>query len=171
MDRWDAAKAIVTACAHDILAFVKTSDLASPIPSPQRLRCSTPILDKVSGRPIADRGTLSVNWGGRTCYLGFTLPFQLFEALAYRPNRYILVEDLLDEVWCQCRSNAAVRSVVRDLRNRLRKARMPELAAAIDGSNRGRYGLMLDSLQHKIAPKSHHKPSRPRTGIRQNGRH
>jgi len=99
-----------------------------------------------------------IAWGdGRTCYLGFTLPFQLFEALACRPNRYLPVEDLLDEVWCQCRSNAAVRSVVRDLKDRLRQAGMPEVAAAIDGSNRGRYGLMLNRLPRTARPELHRK--------------
>lgn len=146
MDRWDAAKAIVTACADDILAFVKTSDPTCPLASLQRRHYPATVLDRVSGRLIADRGTLSINWDGRTCYLGFTLPFQLFEALACRPNRYIPVEDLLDEVWSQVRSDAAVRSVVRDLRSRLREAGMADLAAAIDGSNRGRYGLMLERL-------------------------
>jgi len=64
-----------------------------------------------------------------------------------RPNRYITREQLLDEVWGGCRSDAAVRSVVRDLRKRLKEAGMGDLAEAIDGSNRGRYGLMLNRLR------------------------
>jgi DNA-binding response OmpR family regulator len=145
VDRWDAAKAIVTACADDVLTFVRTSDPTCPAASTRDRRYPTTVLDHASGRFIADSGTLSINWGGRTCYLGFTLPFQLFEALARRPNRYIPVEELLDEVWTQVRSDAAVRSVVRDLRARLREAGMADLAEAIDGSNHGRDGLMLES--------------------------
>ncbi len=170
MDRWDAAKAIVTACADDILRFVRTSDPTCPSASLRNRRYPATVLDHASGRLVADRGTLSINWDGRTCYLGFTLPFQLFEALARRPNRYIPVEDLLDEVWADVRSDAAVRSVVRDLRSRLRAAGMADLAEAIDGSNRGRYGLLLDRLLPQIPPKSHRNLSRRRTGTCQNRR-
>ena len=94
--------------------------------------------------PIADQSTLSVAWDGRHCYLGRTLLLRFFERLARRPNQYITYERLLQDVWEGPRSNEAIRSVVRDLRRKLRGAGMGDLADAIDGSNRECYGLILD---------------------------
>ena len=54
-------------------------------------------------------------------------------------------ERLLQDVWDGPRSNEAIRSVVRDLRRKLKSAGMGDLADAIDGSNRECYGLILDS--------------------------
>ena len=48
---------------------------------------------------IADRATFSVRWGGRTCYLGDTLPFRLLERLARRPDRLFSYGVLLQDVW------------------------------------------------------------------------
>ena len=139
----------MTRCADDILAFVENSRHANSVATPPQESNPSILFDAVSGRSVADADTLSINWNGRTCYLGFTLPFQLFEALVRRPNRYITREQLLDDVWGVSRSDAAVRSVVRDLRKRLKEADMGDLAEAIDGSNCGRYGLMLNRLRPK----------------------
>lgn len=94
--------------------------------------------------PRIDRRLLSVIWRGRACFLGNTLPFRLLERLARRPNIYVSCEQLLEDVWHGTRSMAAVRSVVKELRQRLRAAGMEDLAGAIDGGVSGHYGLMLD---------------------------
>ncbi len=94
-------------------------------------------------RPFADQSSFSVVWDGRRCYLGRTLLFRFFERLARRPNQYVTYERLLQDVWDGPRSNEAIRSVVRDLRRKLKCAGMGDLADAIDGRNRECYGLIL----------------------------
>jgi DNA-binding response OmpR family regulator len=94
-------------------------------------------------RPLIDRTLLSVEWRGKTCFLGNTLPFRLLERLARRPNQYFSYEQLLDDVWEGPRSFSAVRSVVKVLRKKLTAAGMNDLANAIDGTVCHHYGLML----------------------------
>lgn len=93
-----------------------------------------------------DRETLAVRWNGRSCYLGFTMAFRLLERLARRPNFYVTHDQLLQDIWGGPRSKSAIRSAVNDLRSRLASAGMGDLANAIDGSNAGRYGLILRGL-------------------------
>ena len=93
--------------------------------------------------PQIDRRLLSAIWRGRSCFLGNTLPFRLLERLARRPDIFVPCEQLLDDVWHGPRSMAAIRSVVKELRQRLRAAGMDDLAGAIDGSVSGHYGLMI----------------------------
>lgn len=90
-----------------------------------------------------ERGMLSVHFKGRTCFLGNTLPFKFLCRLAVHPNNYVSYEELLSEVWEGVRSNAAVRSVAKTLRSRLRQAGLAELAAAVDGTVPGHYVLKL----------------------------
>ena len=96
------------------------------------------------GRPVVDRTTFTVHWGGKTCFLGNTLPFKFMERLARRPNQLVPCDQLLDEVWQCCRSREAMRSVVKVLRQKLGQAGMKDLAGAIDGTTVGHYGLMLN---------------------------
>ncbi len=98
---------------------------------------------KAGHRPRADATTFSVEWRGRTCFLGNTLLFWLFERLARSPNRYVAHVDLLDDVWRSERESSTIRGVAKRLRDRLVAADMEELAAAIDGSVSGYYGLIL----------------------------
>jgi DNA-binding response OmpR family regulator len=95
---------------------------------------------------VADPRELVVRFGGKTCFLGNTLPFRLLARLAQRPNRYFTYEELLADVWeGDCRSDASVRSVVKVLRRKLREAGMGQLADAIDGTERGHYALKVES--------------------------
>ena len=105
---------------------------------------STPVRDS-NGRPMVDYTTFTVHWNGKTCYLGNTLPFKLFERLSRRPNQLVHCDQLLDEVWQCCRSREAMRSVVKVLRQKLVRAGMKDLARAIDGTTARHYGLMLNS--------------------------
>ena len=98
---------------------------------------------KTEHRPRADATTFSIEWHGRTCFLGNTLLFWLFERLARSPNRYVAHVDLLDDVWRSERESSTIRGVAKRLRDRLVAADMEELAAAIDGSVSGYYGLIL----------------------------
>lgn len=95
---------------------------------------------------LADATTFCAYYRGRYCYLGNTLTFGLFHLLAERVNRYVPYSDLLSEVWKrEERSAEAIRNVVQQLRKKLAASGMSELARAIDGSNRGHYGLILTS--------------------------
>jgi DNA-binding response OmpR family regulator len=95
------------------------------------------------GTQFVDEDVLSVNYRGRSCFLGNTLSFRFFSQLAQRPNAYLTYEELFSEVWQCDRSDAAVRSVVKRLRSALRRHGMTELADAIDGSVPGHYALKL----------------------------
>jgi DNA-binding response OmpR family regulator len=95
------------------------------------------------GFSIIDRATFTVHWGGKSCYLGNTLPFKFLERLARRPNQLIPCDQLLDDVWQGLRSREAMRSVVKVLRQKLSQAGMEDLAKAIDGTTAGHYGLMF----------------------------
>jgi DNA-binding response OmpR family regulator len=93
--------------------------------------------------PIIDEQLLSVRYRDRLCHLGSKLPYRLFKRLLQRPNTYFTHDELLNDVWRGVRSSSAVRSAVKRLRSMLRKAKMPELADAIDGSIPGRYAFRL----------------------------
>jgi DNA-binding response OmpR family regulator len=93
--------------------------------------------------PTVDHGLLSIRFRGRSCFLGNTLPFQLFARLVSRPNVYLPYQELLTEVWHGRRSDSAVRGVVKRLREKLRQTGMTELAKAIDGTVPGHYALKL----------------------------
>lgn len=100
-----------------------------------------------SPRPaIIDEATLSVRWAGRTCRLGDTKPFKLLQRLARRPNVFISCDSLLDEIWDEHTSCAAVRSAAKVLRRKLTAAGMEDLATAIDGSVAHHYALTLTGL-------------------------
>ena len=92
---------------------------------------------------LFDLEMLTINFQGKKCFFGNTLPFRLFVRLARRPNTYVRYDDLLAEVWDAARTNEAIRSVVKTLRSKLRAAKMAALAEAIDGSVPGHYGLRL----------------------------
>jgi DNA-binding response OmpR family regulator len=93
--------------------------------------------------PLVDHTSFTVHWDGRRCHLGNTLAFRLFQALAKRPDTYLSTADLMEEIWSGQRSASAVRSAVCDLRRRLIRAGLADLAARIDGGNRRHYALVL----------------------------
>jgi DNA-binding response OmpR family regulator len=94
--------------------------------------------------PRIDGDMLQVHFRGKTCSLGNTLPFRFLQHLLRCPNKYFTYEELLHDVWDGRRSDAAVRSVVKRLRVRLKREGMSELANAIDGSHSGRYALRIN---------------------------
>ena len=78
-------------------------------------------------------------------HLGNTLTFRLLERLARCPNQYVTHLDLIRDVWedeLLDTTTATIRSLVRQLRCKLRGAGWTDLAAAIRGHN-GRYVLCL----------------------------
>ena len=89
-----------------------------------------------------DRETLTVFWQDRACFLGHTLPFRLLETLAQHSNQYISMDRLMQDLWGGPKAPSTIRSAVSDLRIRLRSSRMQGLAALIDGTNPGYYGLI-----------------------------
>jgi DNA-binding response OmpR family regulator len=94
--------------------------------------------------PTIDRSVMCVVYRGQSCFLGNTLMLKFLERLARRPNRYVSYDSLLSDVWNSIRENSSVRSVVKELRAKLRAAGMSRLSDAIDGHVSGHYGLMLD---------------------------
>ncbi len=92
--------------------------------------------------PQADVALLSVRVGDRACFLGNTLPFWLMAKLLKRPNQYLPYSTLMNEVWRGPRSAAAIRSVVRDLRAKLRSAGLHQVANSIHGKVRGHYAYL-----------------------------
>jgi hypothetical protein len=94
-------------------------------------------------RPLLDESTLSVIWRAKTLHLGHTLAFRLLARLARCPNQYVTHLDLLRDVWDNEElATATIRSLVRELRRKLRIGGMTDLATAIRGHN-GRYVLEL----------------------------
>lgn len=95
---------------------------------------------------IIDLQMLSVVYRGKRCFLGNTLPFRLMRSLANQANRYVSYEQLSEEVWDDVPTREAVRSVVKVLRSKLKKAGLDAIAGIIDGHVKGHYALMLDRL-------------------------
>lgn len=116
----------------------------------EQIAAALTAIDEVAESPHAknglaiDREQLTISWNGSRCYMGYTIPFRLLERLARRPNQYITHECLLHDIWGGPRSKSALRSAVNNLRSHLISAGMGDLAKAIDGSNAGRYGLILN---------------------------
>ncbi len=94
-------------------------------------------------RPRLDRQLFEVRYGDTACVLGNTLEFRLLERLLQRPNIYHTHDNLLSTVWKGVVSVDAIRSVVKTLRAKLRKANLEELADCIDGSKKGHYAIRL----------------------------
>jgi DNA-binding response OmpR family regulator len=97
-----------------------------------------------SDRLFIDHDRLQVAFAGRVCVLGNTLPFKLLERLARRPNTYVTHDELLSDVWEGIRSESAIRSAIKRLRQALRRQGLSKLADAIDGTSAGRYCLHLE---------------------------
>ncbi len=107
-------------------------------------RTSLPAAEPGKAPPLIDRASFSVNFRGKTCFLGNHLPFQFLARLAERPNAYVSYEDLLADVWGRTVSDSSVRSVAKELRQRLRRGGLADLADAVDGSEAGHYALKLN---------------------------
>ncbi len=107
---------------------------------------SVPEQSLSSDTPIIDRPMLSVAYQGRSCFLGNTLPLRLLERLLRRPNHYVHYNQLQDDVWHSDPSPESVRSVVKELRRKLRGAGMQKLAKAIDGRVAKHYCLNLAAI-------------------------
>ena len=96
-----------------------------------------------TNKPFANRKTLSIEWAGKSCFLGNTLLFWFFDRIARTPNQYVSHLDLLEDVWGGERKEATIRGVAKRLRDRLNECGMEFLALSIDGSESGYYGLIL----------------------------
>ncbi|WP_397570428.1 helix-turn-helix domain-containing protein [Schlesneria sp. T3-172] len=105
-----------------------------------------PLTPSQTADPRIDYGLMCVEFQGRHCFLGNTLMLKFFGRLARRPNCYLSYEVLLNDVWNAVRESSSVRSVVKELRGKLRAAGMSKLSDVIDGSVARHYGLMLNRL-------------------------
>jgi DNA-binding response OmpR family regulator len=90
-----------------------------------------------------DRSTFAVTWQGKGCPLGNTTAFRLIEKLARRPEEYISIDQLLDDLWSAPRSYSTLRSTVCRLKAKLDTAGMRDLSLRIDGRVHGYYALRL----------------------------
>jgi DNA-binding response OmpR family regulator len=131
-----------------IEADLPASGIILPTPRPRTLQL--------------DRAAFAVRWGTKTCHLGHSVLFRVMEVLVRHPDQYISRERLLDLAWHGSRSDSTVRSAIGELRARLAKAGLHEVAAAIDGRNLGHYRLRLTRARR---PKgSNSNPTRIRLG-------
>jgi DNA-binding response OmpR family regulator len=96
---------------------------------------------------LIDANTFTVHWRGRVCQLGYTIAFRLLTRLEIQRDEFVPHQRLFQDVWQGARSPSALRSAIADLRSRLARAGMRDLANAIDGHNHGHYGLMLRGLR------------------------
>jgi DNA-binding response OmpR family regulator len=94
---------------------------------------------------LIDDARFTVRWNGDECHLGATVLFRLLRRFVRSPNRYLPVQQLLDDVWGDERTGSAVRSAVWNLRTKLHEAGMADLAGAIRGQP-GHYGIFLHGL-------------------------
>ena len=92
-------------------------------------------------RPRVDHSLLCVIHHGKPCFLGNTLALKFIDRLLQRPNCYVSYDKLLEEIWGGVRSHAAVRSLVKTLRAKLREAGLEGLASSIDGSVKGHFAI------------------------------
>jgi len=140
------AETLMTAaiCAQEIRNIVRAElDDDAHTDRGRRDARMAPTLAHHKQRPLIDESTLSVIWKGKGLHLGHTLAFRLLERLARCPNQYVTHLDLLRDVWDDdFTSTATIRSMVRELRRKLRGGGMADLATAIRGHN-GRYILEL----------------------------
>ena len=140
------AEALMTAaiCAQEIRTVARTE--LDDDARTDRERSTAGLAPKLAHhrqRPLLDESTLSVIWKGKTLHLGHTLAFRLLARLARRPNQYVTHLDLLRDVWDDDDlATATIRSQVRELRRKLCRGGMTDLATAISGHN-GRYILKV----------------------------
>jgi DNA-binding response OmpR family regulator len=139
------SEALMTAaiCAREIHAVVRTLiDSETPIELSRGANGSAHFVQDKQ-RPLLDESTLSVMWNDKKLHLGHTLSYRLLARLARRPNQYVTHLDLIRDVWDDDDlATATIRSLVRELRRKLRSGGMTDLADAIRGHN-GRYILDL----------------------------
>ena len=134
-----AAHAAAMAASEEAMRLLSAEFEAITQPQVHTAFSQTPPTD----RPVIDRATLSVLFKGRSCFLGNTLPFRLLDRLLRRPNQFVSYEQLQDDVWNSMPSPESIRSVVKELRRKLRCVGMDGLANAIDGKVARHYSLTL----------------------------
>lgn len=137
-----AAHAAAMAASEEVMALLSAEFEAA---TAFVTRPGTPTVT-AADRPVIDRPMLSVSYGGRSCFLGNTLPFRFLERLLRRPNQYVSHQQLQDDVWEGEPSPESIRSVVKELRRKLRFAGMDGLAKAINGKVARHYSLTLVSV-------------------------
>ncbi len=90
---------------------------------------------------IIDRSTFTVSYKGRSCFLGYTKPFQLIERLN-KARRYFSLGELIQDVWPDnVIQGETVQRHVSILRKKLKKAGIEDIV--IDGSEPDHYRLVL----------------------------
>ncbi len=139
------AESLMTAaiCAQEIHAVVRTEIDSETTTEMGRGANGSAHFIQNKQRPLLDESTLSVIWNDKILHLGHTLAFRLLARLARRPNQYVTHLDLMRDVWDDDDlATATIRSLVRELRRKLRSGGMSDLADAIYGHN-GRYMLDL----------------------------
>lgn len=137
--------AAVSSIRGTLIALVAQVDELCNLVERQPVR--TPLLAFPGGadaRVQIDPSTFSVHWAGKRCALGNTTAFRVMERLARRPNVYLSIDQILEELWSGPRAYSTVRSTVFRLKARLRRAGLDDLADLIDGGTPGHYALMIN---------------------------
>ena len=129
-------------CADEIASLLEAAMLEGPHPIPSTAPGNG------RGSLVVDAASCCVEWDGKQCFLGYTLPFRLLQLLAHRPNQFHSYDQLIGELWDgNLRSHSTIRAVARDLRRKLREAGMETLAHAIQGRAKT-YVLLNDGVPH-----------------------
>jgi DNA-binding response OmpR family regulator len=141
----DIVKAAKALRASLLTVLTRVDDLCdlvenSPHTDP---RAIVPSINAGTPRLRLERATYTLYWEDRTCVLGHTKAFEVMERLCRRPNEYIQMDRLIDDLWSGRRTYSTVRSTVCRLKGKLRAGGMTDLAVLIDGNTRGHYRLRL----------------------------
>ena len=142
LKRLAAIHAATISVLEESVAILQSELETLSSPKVQALRNDEPRVDP--DQLMIDRSAMCVVYRGRRCFLGNTLMLKFLERLARRPNHYVSHYNLLNDVWEGVRELSSIRSVVKELRAKLRAAGMSGLSDAIDGHVSGHYGLMLN---------------------------
>ncbi len=131
-------------CRTTIVLFEQVAELLRQASGIQLIENGEIITGTISvGKLKIDNRLFTISFRGKSCFLGNSLPFQLLRRLARSPDVYISREELLESIWGGKRSVSAIKSVLSDLRQKLRANGMSELAASLEGSARGYYMLRV----------------------------
>lgn len=148
MDKTHAARIVAAAKALRaslLVVITRVDDLCNLVEQGPHAELPSSSLTTGAAPPRLrlERATYTLHWEGRRCVLGPTMAFELMERLCRRPNEYIQMDRLIDDLWSGRRTYSTVRSTVCRLKGKLRAAGMTDLSVLIDGNTRGHYSLRL----------------------------
>ncbi|MGC4004087.1 MAG: helix-turn-helix domain-containing protein [Pirellulales bacterium] len=132
----------LTDSCHSVLRILDQSS-ALKLPSQDQKQISKTSQKEATPLLVIEDHVFTIRFRGKPCFLGNSLGYRLILKLAENRGRYVSHEELLETIWCGKRSVSAIKSVISDLRHKLLKSGLTELARALDGSLKGHYRLRI----------------------------